>query len=168
MFERFLNPRYHIRILKLSDFEPEKIVAIFRRKGAHVHELGESIDVELAIESFIASSYGDYVYVVKLPKGRTFLAGHTKKLYETKWPEAGRYIARDESGLKRFLLREVSRKSMILIEVSRIAIWGAVWWVIWSHFKEYTFGAFLLLFLGFVLDELSKVLEYLILGYCRE
>ncbi|KUH33884.1 hypothetical protein APY94_03905 [Thermococcus celericrescens] len=165
---RFLSPSYHIRVLKLDKFKPEEIVNGFRRRGAHVSEFPRDIDIELAIESFMASSYGDYVYVLKFPKGRLFLARHTKRLHEKKWPNSGRYIARDENGLKRFLLREVSRKSMVIIEVPRIIIWGAVWWLVWNYFERYPLGTFLLFFVGFFLDDLSKVLEYFVLGHCRD
>ncbi|WP_258084359.1 hypothetical protein [Thermococcus thermotolerans] len=166
--ERLLKPSYRIRILNMNKFKPEDVVEALRRKGAHVSEFQRDIDIELAIESFIASSYGPYVYVLKFPKGKLFLARHTNRISEDNWPNATKYMARDENGLKRFLLREVSRKSMIIIEAPPVIIWAAVWWLVWSYFEEYPLGTFLLFFLGFLLNDLAKAFEYFVLGYCRE
>ena len=165
---RLLSPRYRIRVFNMGKFRPENIVEGFRRRGAHVLELREDIDTELTIESFLASSYGDYIYVLKFPKGRLFLARHTERLDEKKWPSAERYIARDESGLRRFLFKEASRRSMLLMEAPLVLIWGAVWWLVWKYFEEYPLGTTLLFLLGFLLTDLSKVMEYSILGYCKE
>ncbi len=166
--ERLLSPSHRIRILDMNKFKPEDVVEVLRRKGAHVSEFQKDIDVELAIESFIASSYGPYVYVLKFPKGKLFLARHTVWVSEKNWPKPTKYIARDENGLKRLLLREISKKSMILTEIPSIIIWGAVWWLVWSYFEEYPLGTFLLFFLGFLLNDLAKAFEYFVLGYCRE
>ncbi|WP_157723224.1 hypothetical protein [Thermococcus barossii] len=166
--ERLLSPSYRIRVLNMGKFEPGEIVDGFRQRGAYIMEFPRDIDPELAIESFMASSYGPYVYVLKFPKGRLFLARHTTWVFEKKWPSPERYIARDESGLKRFLLKEASRKSMILMEVPAMLIWGVVWWLIWKYSREYPLATFLLFFLGFLLNDLAKVFEYFVLGYCKE
>lgn len=168
VFERLLSPRYRVMVFNMSKFKPEEIVEEFRRKGAHVLKLSRDIDIELAIESFLASSYGDYFYVLKFPKGRTFLVRHAERIEEKKWPSPRRYIARDENGLKRFLIKEASLKTMLLMEVPRIVIWSVVWLLVWRYFEEYPFGTFLLLAFGFLLSDLSKVLEYSLLGYCGE
>ena len=167
IIERLLSPSYRIRIFNMNRFKPEDVLDVFRKAGAYVSEFQKSIDIELAIESFIASSYGTHVYVLKFPKGKLFLARHTRWIFERNWPKPTEYLARDENGLKRLLLREISKKSMILLEAPSVIVWGAVWWLIWSYFREYPLGTFLLFFFGFFLNGLAKTFEYFVLGYCK-
>ncbi|AFL96178.1 hypothetical protein CL1_1983 [Thermococcus cleftensis] len=55
---------------------------------------------------------------------------------------------------------------MVIMEIPRIIIWGAVWWLVWSYFREYPLGTFLLLFLGFPLEGVVKLIQYFVLDYC--
>ncbi|AFL96179.1 hypothetical protein CL1_1984 [Thermococcus cleftensis] len=77
-FERLLDPCCRVKVLDLSKFERERIIEGFRRKGFHVSELSEDVDRELAVESFLASSYGENVYVLKFGR-RTYVARGEKK-----------------------------------------------------------------------------------------
>lgn len=167
MAERLLKPRYRVAVIDLQKFEPEGIIGAFKRKGAHVSPLSGELDPGLAVDAFLSSSYGDYVYVLKF-NGRTFLARHTKPIKEKNWKAPKRYMVRDESGLRRILLQETSKRAMLLTGASVALIWGTVLWFVWMYLRGNPFATFLMFFLGFLLTDVEKVLQYLTLGYCRE
>ncbi|NJE61372.1 hypothetical protein [Thermococcus sp. 21S7] len=164
---KLLNPSYRVRVIKAHQLDEGKVLDGFRRAGFHVSEVGKDLDPELSVESFLSSSYGNWIYVIRLKRGRVFLARGEGKVPGLKSSDSD-YLVRDDNGLKRLLIREVSKKAMLLIEVPRVVVWGLVWWLIWKYFEEYPLGTFLLFFLGFVLNDLASAVEYFVIGYCRE
>ncbi|ASJ09237.1 hypothetical protein A3L11_08355 [Thermococcus siculi] len=164
--ERLLHPPYTVLVMDLKKFERDKIIEGFRRRGAHVWKFSGDLDPELEVESFIASTYGGYVYVLRF-KGETYLARAEERIRGKDWGEPGSYFVRDENGLKRFLLRELSLKSKLLLDIPSALIWMAIGLGIMSRIEENPVGSFLLIFLGFFFNDIAKVLEYLILGYCK-
>ncbi|NJE04558.1 hypothetical protein E3E36_00010 [Thermococcus sp. M36] len=163
--EKILRPAYTILVADLKKFEPGDILEGFGRRGAHVWKLQGELDLELEVESFISTTYGEYVYVLRF-KGTTYLARSTEKITGKDW-NPNSYLARDENGLKRFLLRELSLKSKLLLEIPSAAIWIAISFGIINRIKENPIGSFLLIFLGLFFNDIAKALEYLILGYCK-
>ncbi len=166
--DRLLSPSYRIRVFKFRNLGPEDVMESFQKRGGRISEVPEGMDLELAIESLLASHYGNYVYVLKFKDKKAFISTLQEEITGKRWPSPDRFIARDEDGLKRFLLRELSRKSLLFMEVPTMIIWGAVWWLIWKYFESYPLGSILLFFIGFLLNDFAKVFEYFVLGYCRE
>ncbi|MDI3474604.1 MAG: hypothetical protein PWQ79_381 [Thermococcaceae archaeon] len=166
VLERLINPGYRVFVVDAKNFQPEEITEGLRRRGAMVVEiLGES-DPELEIESFLSSTYGEYVYLLKFKDGR-YLARSPDEVVEKNW-SSSRYLVRDENALKRFLLRELSLKSRLALELPPKIITAFIWVLAFQLIEEKPFGSFLLMALGFVTGELFKLFEYLTLGYCRE
>ena len=166
--DRLLSPSYRIRVFKFRNLGSEDVMENFQKRGGRISEVPEGMDLELAIESLLASYYGNYVYVLKFKDKKAFISTLPGEITGKRWPSPDRFIARDEDGLKRFLLRELSRKSLLFMEVPTMIIWGAVWWLIWKYFESYPLGSILLFFIGFLLNDFAKVFEYFVLGYCRE
>ena len=170
LLSRLLNPSYHIRVFKFNNLKVEEVIESFRKKGARPYEVQKEsdLDLELTIESLLASNYGSYIYLLKFKGDRTFISAFPKEIKERHWPKPTNFIARDENGLKRFLLRELSRKSLFFIEVPTMLIWTVVWLLIWQYFESYPLGSILLFFLGFILNDFAQIFEYFVLGYCKE
>jgi len=170
VLSRLLNPSYHIRVFNFRRLKPEEVVESLRRRGLSPIEIqrDSNLDIELMIESILASTYGSYIYVLKFEGGRMFVSAFPREIRRKGWPKPQRFIARDEIGLKRFLLRELSRKSLFFMEIPAMAIWVAICWLIWEYFERYPLGSILFLFIGFILNDLAEIFEYFMLGYCKE
>ncbi|ASJ14008.1 hypothetical protein [Thermococcus radiotolerans] len=167
--ERLLKPSYRIRVLELRKFEPNEVVKGLRGKGIYVFELTRDLDAELAVESFLASSYGGYVYIIDFGEGRKFLARSTEPIKEDSWPTPKRFMARDENGLKRFIVSRTSLRERLLTELPPLVIWGAVFLgIINRAFRDNPGGSLFLVFFGFILNDLAKLVEYALIGYCEE
>ncbi|NJE10360.1 hypothetical protein [Thermococcus sp. MAR1] len=167
--KRILRPAYRIRVLEFAKSTPKDILPHFKRKGAYVVEFSSDIDPELHVESFLASSYGEYVYLLKFKDGKMFLARHTSWVSKEEWPSPKRFMARDENGLKRFLVSRTSLRERFLTELPPLVIWGAVFLgIINRAFRDNPSGSLFLLFFGFILNDLAKLLEYALIGYCEE
>jgi len=164
--ERILSPSYHVAVLELQKFEPDEIVESFKRRGAHITLLSKELDPELEIESFMSSSYGGYVYLLKF-KEKTFLARHKEPVDEKDWKSPKKFIARDENGLKRLILSRISWKERLLLELPPFIIWASVIFEIMKRVWDNPLISFAWIFVGFVLNEVAKLLEYLLLGYCE-
>ncbi|NJE02990.1 hypothetical protein [Thermococcus sp. MV11] len=164
-FERLLDPCCRVKVLDLSKFERERIIEGFRRKGFHVSELSEDVDRELAVESFLASSYGENVYVLKFGR-KTYVARGEKRAVGRGWQSGNLYLIRDENGLKRFLLREISLGFRLQVELPAIAIWLGIGIGVAKMFGDNPLASFLLLFLGFPLEGVVKLIQYFVLDYC--
>lgn len=164
--ERILHPSYHVAVLELHKFEPDKIVEAFKRRGAHITLLSNELDPELEIESFMSSSYGGYVYLLKF-REKTFLARHGKPLEGKDWKSPKKFIARDENGLKRLILSRISWKERLLLELPPFVIWAFVIFEIMKMVGDNPIVSFAWLVIGFVLNEVAKLFEYLLLGYCE-
>ncbi|ANF23400.1 hypothetical protein [Thermococcus piezophilus] len=72
LLERLLKPAYHFRVWWLK-FESEKFKEGLRQNGINPVELREDWDAELMVESFLASSFGKYVYLMKFKDGTKLL-----------------------------------------------------------------------------------------------
>ena len=164
--ERLLRPGYRVMVFGMKKFEPGKVIEGFRRRGAHVKEIRKEFGPELEVDSFLSTTYGKYVYVLHFADV-TYLARSMERIIEESWGSPGSYLVRNESGLRRFLLRELSLKSKLLLDVPSVIIWMAISLGIINRIEKNPIGSFLLVFLGIFFSDAAKFLEYLLLGYCR-
>ncbi len=164
--EKLLSPAYTVTVLNLKKFEPKDVLEGFRRRGFHIWKSQGGLDIELEIESFIASTYGKYVYVLRF-KEETYLARGEEKVLRKEWKEPKTYLVRHEAGLKRLLLQELSLKAKLSLLLPQWILWGVVGFYALSWVKENVLVSFLLTVFGFVLNDIVRIFDYLVLGYCN-
>ncbi|ASJ07188.1 hypothetical protein [Thermococcus pacificus] len=164
--EKLLSPAYTVTVLNLKKFEPKDLLEGFKRRGFHIWKSLSGLDIELEIESFIASTYGKYVYVLKF-KEETYLARGKEKVLRKEWKGPKTYLVRHVAGLKRLLLQELSLKAKLSLLLPQWILWSMVGVYALSWLKEDVLMSFLLTIFGFALNDIVKAVDYLILGYCN-
>ena len=164
--EKLLSPAYTVTVLDLRKFEPKDVLEGFRRRDFHIWNPHGGLDLELEVESFIASTYGKYVYVLRF-KSETYLARGEEKVLRKEWKEPKTYLVRHEAGLRRLLLQELSLKAKLSLLLPQWVLWSVVGVYALSWLKENVLVSFLLTAFGFVLNDVVRVLDYLVLGYCN-
>ncbi|NJE47270.1 hypothetical protein E3E35_07630 [Thermococcus sp. GR7] len=167
LLERLLKPSYRFRIWEL-EFDSKKFVEGLRRKGIHVAELREDWDVELTVEAFLGSTFGEHVYLIKFKDGIKLLARTTDPLKKEFKLKENAYLVRNEGALKKLILSQTSTMMKILMGFQPLVIWAPLVFGLQYLDERYPFAGFFLVLLGFFLNDLLKTLEYFILGYCRE
>ncbi|WP_324735814.1 hypothetical protein VFC49_01080 [Thermococcus sp. SY098] len=169
LFRKLISPRYHLRIWKLK-FEKEKIKGGLRLRSIKFIEFHDnSYDAELKIDSLLASVVNEkYVYLMKFDSGDLLVISE-KPLTKEGILKQDAYLVRDEATLKKLLLSQRSKKSRILVEFQPFIVWFPVAVILMYLSKRISILGFLLAFGGyFVIKELLRILEYYILGYCRD
>ncbi len=164
---KLLDPKFRVTVVKPRKSKPEDIVEALRVRGAHVHRFEKETDPELVIDAFMASSYGEYVYVLKF-KGQTYLARGPKKLIKKSSAPTHSYIARDERGLEKLLLRELSLKSRLRVDLPTLLLWMAIGVLILQWLRQNFIASFILTLFGFLISDLLNLVNYIVLGYCDE
>ena len=164
MLERLLKPEYRAYVVPMKKFRRNEVVPVLKRREAFVLELkGE--DVESEVESFLAGTWGRYTYILKLSDGKMLARADRPVVKEVKGTE--RYLARNEKGLERLVLSELSTRAKLRILAPRWILWTAVGLAAFQWLRENFLASFFLTVLGFVLDDVLKFLDCLILCYCR-
>ncbi len=164
--ERLLSPSYTVTVLNLKKFEPKDVLEGFRGRGFHLWKPHAGLDLELEVESFIASTYGKHVYVLRF-EGETYLARGEEKVLRKEWKGPKVYLVRHEAGLKRLLLQELSLKAKVSLLLPQWILWSVVGFYALSWVKENFLVSFLLTVFGFLLNDIVRVVDYLVLGYCN-
>ena len=164
--ERLLNPRFRVMVLDLKKFKPGEVLEYLRRSGVHTWKPHGGLDLELEVESFIASTYGEYVYVLRF-KGETYLGRSMEKVLKKEWGSPKTYLVRNEAGLKRLLLQELSLKAKVSLLLPQWVLWSVVGFYAVSWVRENVLVSFLLTAFGFLLNDIIKTVDYLVLGYCN-
>ncbi len=164
MLERLLKPEYRAHVVPMKKFKGDEVAPVLKRRGAFVLEL-KGNDVELEVESFLAGTWGRYTYVLKLSDGRMLARADRPVLKEVKGTK--RYLARDEKGLERLILSELSTRAKLRILAPRWILWTAVGLSAFQWLRENFLVSFLLTAFGFVLDDVLKFLDCILLSYCR-
>ncbi len=133
VFKRFLNPIYLFYSLKLTEGDTELALQSFKNRGARVHRIEGTMEPELEIESFLASSFGKYVYLIRIGKGIRYLAMGEENIMERKWrPQS--YLVRDENGLKRLIVKEISPFRTLPWKTLYLVLWIGLWFLLWEKF----------------------------------
>ncbi len=164
MLERLLKPEYRAYVVLMKKFRKNEVVPVLKRRGAFVLELkGEN--VELEVESFLTGTWGKYTYILKLSDGKILARADKPVVKEVKGTE--RYLARDEKGLERLVLSELSTHAKLRILAPRWILWTTIGLIAFTWLRKNFLASFLLTAFGFVLDDVLKFLDCLLLGYCR-
>ncbi|GEM_PF-3458577 len=170
MFGKLINPRYHLRIWKLK-FEKEKIKEELKLRSIRFIEFYEdSYDAELKIDSLLATAINEkYVYLMKFENNGNLLVISEKLLTKEGISKQDAYLVRDEATLKKLILSQSSKKAQIIMEFQPFLVWLPVAFATTYLTKKVPLLTFFLAIGGyFIIKKLLRILEYYILGYCRE
>ncbi|NJE08798.1 hypothetical protein E3E31_09740 [Thermococcus sp. M39] len=170
LFGKLISPRYHLRIWKLK-FEKEKIKEGLKLRSIKFIEFYEdSYDAELKVDSLLASAISEkYVYLMKFENNGNLLVISEKPLTKEGISKQDAYLVHDEATLKKLILSQNSKKSRILMEFQPLLVWSPIAFAITYLTKKVPLLTFFFAIGGyFIIKELLKILEYYLLGYCRE
>ncbi|AEC51326.1 hypothetical protein PNA2_0410 [Pyrococcus sp. NA2] len=155
ILEKVIRPRYKIMVMKKANVEDLK------KGGLQVVELMDNS--ELAIEYFVDSTFGKFIYIIKTEDGRIFLARGDKEL---KNPEKT-FLVKDENGLKKSLISQVNGKERIKFRGISLGIAVVLGFLlsILTNKEDYVF---VFIFIMSMLESfLERIVMFYFLGYCE-